>query len=218
MEPQKDYAGKNTYKKTPGSHIETSAGGAKNPPQSNGEDVPVKYNDFEVKFHKERDENNQSEKASQIKLSLIVIFILLAVILAIKNPALLIPTVAFFAIIYFMFFYSKPSPSPSEHGEHGEHGAEVYTARNIIAYYLVMLFTVGSASGRHTVLGDIFLSFLAVLLAALVGTISVLLIIFLMELFGLKYLTSKANEKIELLIPLVGYAFIFSLTYKDVVF
>ncbi|ELY2004391.1 hypothetical protein SL056_004690, partial [Aeromonas salmonicida] len=98
------------------------------------------------------------------------------------------------------------------------HGADVYTARNIIAYYLVMLFTVGGASGQHTILGDIFLSFLAILLAALVGTISVLLVIFLMELFGLKYLTSKANEKIELLIPLVGYAFIFSLIYKDVVF
>ncbi|ELY2004278.1 hypothetical protein SL056_004562, partial [Aeromonas salmonicida] len=105
MEPQKDYAGKNTYNKTPSGHIGTSAGGAKKTTPPNGEDVPVKYNDFEVKFHKERDENNQSEKASYIKLSLIVIFILLAVFLTIKNPALLIPVVAFFAIIYFMFFY-----------------------------------------------------------------------------------------------------------------
>ncbi|MFQ2095533.1 GYF domain-containing protein [Aeromonas veronii] len=192
--PLADYAGDNRYKKN-----------------INGSRC-TKSCDVEVERCNEDRESNNREKASQIKLSLIVIFILLAVFLTIKNPALLIPVVASFAIIYFMFFYSQPSPSPSEHS------TEVYTARNIIAYYLVMLFTVGGASGRHTVLGDIFLSFLAILLAALVGTISVLLVIFLMELFGLKYLTSKANEKIELLIPLVGYAFIFSLIYKDVVF
>lgn len=212
MEPQKDYAGKNTHRKNPSRHIETSAGGAKKPPQLNDESVPVKYNDFEVKFHKERDENNQSKKSSQIKLSFTISFILIAVFLSIKNPVLLIPVVVFFAIIYFMFFYNRPSPSPSKRS------AEIFSVRNIIAYYLVMLFTVGGSSGRHTVLGDIFLSFLAVLLAVLVGTISVLLIIFLIELFGLKPLASKVNEKIELLIPLVGYAFIFSLIYKDVVF
>lgn len=150
MDPQKDYAGKNTYKKTTRDYIETSSGGPKSTSPINGDGAQVN--------------------------------------------------------------------SPIQNQNQNYKNTDVFSKRNIIAYYAVMLFTVGGVSGNNSILGDIFLSFLAVLLSILVGVASMPLLLFSLELFGFRYLASKAKDKSDVLIPLLGYVFMFATMYSDVIF
>ncbi|WP_158656149.1 hypothetical protein [Aeromonas sp. ASNIH2] len=68
MEPQKDYAGKNTYKKTPMAHAGTNTGEAKGAQTISGECTPVKYNEFEQAFHEQKKKINEKRTSSKLKL------------------------------------------------------------------------------------------------------------------------------------------------------
>lgn len=152
MEPQKDYAGKNTYKKTTRNNIDIIS------------DEP-------------------------------------------RNASLTNCGVA-----------KLISPSQSQSQSQSDNIDDVFSKKNVIAYYILMLFTVGGISKGNSILSDIFLSFCAVLISILVGVIIMLPLLFSLELLGFGYLASKVKDKSDILIPILGYAFMFSIMYGDIVF
>ena len=123
------------------------------------------------------------------------------------------------AIICFLEMSKLPSPSPSPSPSHNHDiDRDVFTIKNAIAYYVLVLLTVASASGKHSVLGDVLVSFFAVMFCLLIGVIALIPVLFFTDIFKLKSLSLKAKSNSDILIPVLGYLFLLVTSHHELFF